>query len=165
MANKKFSREFRSIASTWQKSKVTRFEKEKENPSFEINPLFGRGNIIPPLFFPFSFSFLSSSFFPSPYETLDTKPSGTKVEARRIDRSIDRFHREEETEIARSTGRTLEWEEGASRESRFTRNERRVRVSAGTSRAELLDTVPSGTKHFSAARYNSKRFHDRYPAR
>ena len=95
-----FNRESRLIASTWRTSRITRLEKREERKrkipgsrlihfSAEITDISFILFLLllpPPLFFPFSFFFLSS-----PYETVDTKPSGTKVEARwRMDRSIDR---------------------------------------------------------------------------
>lgn len=152
-----FNRESRLIASTWRTSRITRLEKREERKrkipgsrlihfSAEITDISFILFLLllpPPLFFPFSFFFLSS-----PYETVDTKPSGTKVEARwRMDRSIDRsigFIGKKKWKLRGPYSRM-----GIARKPIYPQRKAYGASRRVTSRGELLDTVPSGTKHFS----------------
>lgn len=145
----------RLIASTWHKSShAIREEKEKreERKSWRLIHFSGEVTDIsnpslPPLFFP----------SPSPFLFLlrRTKLLTRSQVARKLrlgDRSTDRSIGPLGIRRNRNcAGRILEWA---------------LRFDERRTRGELVDTVPSGTKRFSAAaRYNSKRFHDRYPPR
>lgn len=123
-----FNRESRLIASTWRTSRITRLEKREERKrkipgsrlihfSAEITDIsFIRPLLLPPLFFPFSFLRRTKLLTRSQVARKSRLVGGW------IDRSIDRSV----SSVRRNgncAGRILEW---ASRESRFTRNERRT---------------------------------------